>query len=135
MDEVNRKQIIKRTEQEKLDLIDQWEKSGQPIKTFCEQNGFSDSLFHTWLYCTRCKKCWFIYSVRCHLSNLSPSSSLLERRRCCISLINICYSTSRSLTSKTLRNHSLYSILNHRPISLKLALCYVIGFNIFFAIK
>ena len=49
MDKVNRKQIIKRTEQEKLDLIDQWEKSGQPIKTFCDQHDFSDSVFHTWL--------------------------------------------------------------------------------------
>jgi transposase-like protein len=49
MDKVNRKKIIKRTEQEKLDLIDQWEKSGQPIKTFCDQHNFSDSVFHTWL--------------------------------------------------------------------------------------
>ena len=49
MDKVSKKQISKRTEQEKLDLIDQWEKSGQPIKTFCDQHDFSDSVFHTWL--------------------------------------------------------------------------------------
>ena len=49
MDKSNRKQIIKRTEQEKLDLIDQWEKSGLPIKTFSQQHDFSDSVFHTWL--------------------------------------------------------------------------------------
>ncbi len=49
MDKATRKPIIKRSEQEKLDLIDQWEKSGLPIKTFCEQHEFSDSIFHTWL--------------------------------------------------------------------------------------
>ncbi len=49
MDKAKRKSVIKRTEQEKLDLIDQWEKSGLPIKTFCEEHQFSDSLFHTWL--------------------------------------------------------------------------------------
>ncbi len=49
MDKAMRKSFIKRTEQEKLDLIDQWEKSGLPIKTFCEEHHFSDSIFHTWL--------------------------------------------------------------------------------------
>lgn len=49
MDKAKRKPIIRRTEQEKLNLIDQWEKSGLPIKTFCEQHHFSDSIFHTWL--------------------------------------------------------------------------------------
>jgi len=49
MDKAKRKPIIKRTEQEKLDLIDQWEKSGLPIKTFSEEHQFSDSIFHTWL--------------------------------------------------------------------------------------
>jgi transposase-like protein len=49
MDKVKRKPFIKRSEQEKLDLIDQWEKSGLPIKTFCEEHQFSDSIFHTWL--------------------------------------------------------------------------------------
>jgi transposase-like protein len=49
MDKANRKPFIKRTEQEKLDLIEQWEKSGLPIKTFCEQHQFSDSIFHSWL--------------------------------------------------------------------------------------
>jgi len=49
MDKAKRKPIIRRTEQEKLDLIDQWEKSGLPIKTFCEEHRFSDSIFHTWL--------------------------------------------------------------------------------------
>src|SRR5215210_816672 len=49
MDKAKRKPSIKRTEQEKLDLIDQWEKSGLPIKTFCGQHQFSDSIFHSWL--------------------------------------------------------------------------------------
>jgi transposase-like protein len=49
MDKAKRKPVIKRTEQEKLDLIDQWEKSGLAIKTFCDQHQFSDSIFHTWL--------------------------------------------------------------------------------------
>src|SRR3954454_1095354 len=49
MDKAKRKPFIKRTEQEKFDLIDQWEKSGMPIKTFCEQRQFSDSIFHSWL--------------------------------------------------------------------------------------
>ncbi len=49
MDKTSKRPFIKRTEQEKLDLIDQWEKSGLPIKTFCNQHNFSDSLFHSWL--------------------------------------------------------------------------------------
>ncbi len=49
MDKTSKRSFIKRTEQEKLQLIDQWEKSGLPIKTFCNQHNFSDSLFHTWL--------------------------------------------------------------------------------------
>jgi predicted acetyltransferase len=57
MDKAKRKPIIKRTDQEKLDLIEQWEKSGLPIKTFSEQHQFSDSIFHTWLNkYRRCKK-------------------------------------------------------------------------------
>ena len=48
MDKAKRKSSIKRTEQEKLDLIDHWEKSGLPIKTFGEQHGFFDSIFHSW---------------------------------------------------------------------------------------
>jgi len=49
MEKAGKRPFIRRTEQEKLDLIDQWEKSGLPIKTFCNQHNFSDSLFHTWL--------------------------------------------------------------------------------------
>lgn len=49
MDKTSKRPFIKRTEQEKLHLIDQWEKSGLPIKTFCNQHNFSDSLLHTWL--------------------------------------------------------------------------------------
>jgi len=49
MEKTSKRSFIKRTEQEKLDLIDQWERSGLPIKTFCSQHNFSDSLFHTWL--------------------------------------------------------------------------------------
>ena len=56
MDESGKRVFIKRTEQRKLDLIDQWEKSGLPIKTFCEQHKFSDSLFHSWLNKYRRKK-------------------------------------------------------------------------------
>ena len=49
MDKTTPRQIVKRTDQEKLDLITEWEQSGLPIKTFCQQHDFSDSLFHTWL--------------------------------------------------------------------------------------
>lgn len=49
MDKSGKRVFIKRTEQQKLDLIDQWEKSGLPIKRFCEQHKFSGSLFHSWL--------------------------------------------------------------------------------------
>lgn len=49
MDKPAKRSCIKRTEQEKLQLIEQWEKGGLPIKTFCNQHNFSDSLFHTWL--------------------------------------------------------------------------------------
>lgn len=49
MDKAKRKPTIRRTEQEKLDLIEQWEKSGLPIKTFCDEHQCSDSIFHTWL--------------------------------------------------------------------------------------
>ncbi len=49
MEKTGNRSFIKRTEQEKLHLIDQWEKSGLPIKTFCSLHNFSDSLFHTWL--------------------------------------------------------------------------------------
>lgn len=49
MDKTSTRKFIKRTEQQKLDLIDQWEKSGLPIKTFCDQHQFSDSIFHAWL--------------------------------------------------------------------------------------
>ena len=49
MDKATKRPFIKRTEQEKLDLIYQWEKSGLRIKTFCEQHQFSNSLFHGWL--------------------------------------------------------------------------------------
>lgn len=56
MDKTTQRQLLKRTNQEKLDLITEWEKSGLPIKTFCQQHGFSDSLFHTWLNKFRRKK-------------------------------------------------------------------------------
>lgn len=49
MEKTGKRSFIKRTEQEKLNFIDQWEQSGLPIKTFCSQHDFSDSLFHTWL--------------------------------------------------------------------------------------
>ena len=49
MNKVARKQSTKRTDQEKLDLIAQWKKSGLPIKAFCQQYDFSNSVFHAWL--------------------------------------------------------------------------------------
>lgn len=49
MEKISKRSLIKRTEQEKLHFIEQWEKSGLPIKAFCNQHHFSDSLFHTWL--------------------------------------------------------------------------------------
>src|SRR5215218_2448689 len=49
MDTTTKKQITKRTSQEKLDLIEKWEKSGLSIASFCRQHGFSDSLFYSWL--------------------------------------------------------------------------------------
>jgi transposase-like protein len=49
MDKAAKKFIIRRSEEEKLELIAKWESSGLPISVFCNQHGFSDSLFHTWL--------------------------------------------------------------------------------------
>ena len=49
MDKAVKKPIIKRSEEEKLALIEKWEQSGLSIITFCNQHHFSDSLFHTWL--------------------------------------------------------------------------------------
>jgi transposase-like protein len=49
MKKTTKRQIIRRTEREKLALIAQWEKSGHSIKKFCNQHQFSDSLFHSWL--------------------------------------------------------------------------------------
>ncbi|MEI6950706.1 hypothetical protein V9K67_26225 [Paraflavisolibacter sp. H34] len=49
MDKATKKQRVKRTDKDKLDLIHQWEKSGLPIASFCRQQDFSDSLFHSWL--------------------------------------------------------------------------------------
>jgi transposase-like protein len=49
MNKTTKKVIIRRSEEEKLELIAKWESSGLPISVFCNQQGFSDSLFHTWL--------------------------------------------------------------------------------------
>ncbi len=49
MNKAAKRQINRRSEQEKLELISQWEKSGLSIKQFCHQHHFSDSLFHSWL--------------------------------------------------------------------------------------
>ena len=43
------KKVIRRSEEEKLALIEKWESSGLPITVFCNQHHFSDSLFHSWL--------------------------------------------------------------------------------------
>ena len=39
----------RRSEEEKLALIEKWEQSDLPITVFCNQHHFSDSLFHSWL--------------------------------------------------------------------------------------
>jgi hypothetical protein len=49
MEKAIKRPRIKRTEKEKLDLIEAWEKSDLSIKRFCDQHHFSDSLFHAWL--------------------------------------------------------------------------------------
>lgn len=49
MKEATKRQIIRRTEKEKLDLIEQWEGSALSIKRFCDEHRLSDSLFHSWL--------------------------------------------------------------------------------------
>jgi transposase-like protein len=49
MNKAAKRQIIRRTEKEKLALIEQWEQSGLSIKKFCNEHQFSDSLFHSWL--------------------------------------------------------------------------------------
>jgi transposase-like protein len=49
MNKAAKRQIIRRNEKEKLELISQWEKSGLSIKRFCHEHQFSDSLFHSWL--------------------------------------------------------------------------------------
>ncbi len=49
MNKATKKQIIRRSDQEKRELISQWEKSGLSIKRFCLEHRFSDSLFHSWL--------------------------------------------------------------------------------------
>lgn len=49
MDKVVKKIIIRRSEEEKLALIEKWESSDLPITVFCGQHNFSDFLFHSWL--------------------------------------------------------------------------------------
>ncbi|MEI6949919.1 transposase [Paraflavisolibacter sp. H34] len=49
MNTTPKKSINRRTDAEKLGLIQEWEKSDLSIASFCRQHGFSDSLFHTWL--------------------------------------------------------------------------------------
>ena len=49
MNKATKKQVTRRTEEEKLSLIQEWEKSGLSIASFCRQHGFADSLFYSWL--------------------------------------------------------------------------------------
>lgn len=49
MKKATKRQIIRRTEKEKLTLIESWENSGLSMKAFCTRHHFSDSLFHAWL--------------------------------------------------------------------------------------
>ncbi len=78
MDKANKRQFIKRTEQEKLDLIEQWEKSGLPIKTFSDQHQFSDSIFHSWLNKYRRNKKAVKVRKAFVPVQITPSSSLHE---------------------------------------------------------
>jgi transposase-like protein len=48
MNTATKKSINRRTDEEKLGLIQEWEKSGLSIAAFCRQHGFTDSLFYTW---------------------------------------------------------------------------------------
>ncbi|MCU7552945.1 transposase [Chitinophagaceae bacterium LB-8] len=49
MNKTAKKPIIRRSDEEKIALIEKWESSGLPITVFCNQHDFSDSLFHSWL--------------------------------------------------------------------------------------
>ena len=49
MEKATKRQVIRRTEKEKLELLEQWEQSGLSIKRFCDEHHFSDSVFHGWL--------------------------------------------------------------------------------------
>ncbi|MEI6949655.1 hypothetical protein V9K67_20880 [Paraflavisolibacter sp. H34] len=48
MDKAIKKQRVKRTDKNKTELIQQWEKSGLPIAFFCRQQNLTNSLFHSW---------------------------------------------------------------------------------------
>ena len=49
MNKTAKKPIIRRSDEEKIALIEKWESSGLPITVFCNQHDCSDSLFHSWL--------------------------------------------------------------------------------------
>jgi transposase-like protein len=49
MNTTTKKSITRRSDAEKLGLIQEWEKSGLSIASFCRQHGLADSQFYTWL--------------------------------------------------------------------------------------
>ena len=48
MNKATKKQVTRRTEEEKLSLILEWEKSGLSIASFCRQHNLADSQFYSW---------------------------------------------------------------------------------------
>jgi transposase-like protein len=75
MNKATKRQIIRRSENEKLDLIDHREQSGLSIKRFCNQLRLSDSLFHSWLnkYCRHTNKAAISNNKIIRLSITTPS--------------------------------------------------------------
>jgi transposase-like protein len=55
MNKATKKQVTRRTDEEKVNFIQEWEKSGQSIASFCRQHGFADSQFYSWLKVYRSK--------------------------------------------------------------------------------
>jgi transposase-like protein len=87
MEKAIRRPRIKRTEKEKLELIERWEKSDLSIKKFCHQHQFSDSLFHSWLNKYRRRKeekpaspFVPVHLPHCHVTNKENAAVFAEVR-------------------------------------------------------
>jgi transposase-like protein len=48
MNKATKKPFIRRTDEEKHSLIQEWEKSGLSIASFCRQHNLADSQFYSW---------------------------------------------------------------------------------------